>query len=76
MGKIQLNPYPEMNDEYIERLRIVINGYRKVAALYIPPHHEMMIKEMETLDHLAWGLGIGVGVQPGGEIRISEEDDK
>lgn len=64
---IHLNPYPEMNDEYIERLRVVINGYREIAALYVLNH--TIIRQFEVLDGLAWDLGIGVGVQPGGEMQ-------
>lgn len=64
------NPYPQMNNEYIDRLRVVIKGYRDLAALYAFMPDPVIVHEFEVLDGLAWGLGIGVGVEPGGKIDL------
>lgn len=63
-----------MNDEYIERVRVVINGYRELAVSHLSGSPQEVHK-LKRLDHLADGLGIGVGVAPGGDFIIPSKEN-
>lgn len=69
---LKISPMPKADDEYIERLRVVINGYRKLVGLYVPTYHANIAEQVQKIDHLAWGLGIGVGTEPGGKSIVDE----